>query len=84
MVPAREWTGLPPEDIQMHLMNWIQCIRAGETPAGHIDLAIRAQTVLCLAEMSDRLKTTCLFDEESRRVFDGRGQQIPWLSHATA
>ena len=59
-------------------------IRSGTKPNADIDLAIRAQTVLLLAEMSDRLKTTCLFDETTRKVTDGSGREIIPLSYASA
>jgi hypothetical protein len=31
--------------------------------------------------MSDRLKVTCLFDEETRKVTDGTGKEIMPLSY---
>jgi predicted dehydrogenase len=73
---------LQPEDIRVHERNWFDCIRSGKRPNGHIDLAIRGQTVLSLAEMSDRLKITCLFDEKTRKVTDGSGKQIALLSYS--
>ena len=68
VTPDREFThdveavslrGFTPQDIRKHEKNWLDCIRSGRRPNGNIDLAIRAQTVLSLAEMSDRLKVTC-------------------------
>jgi len=36
-----------------------------QAPKANIDLAVRVQTVISLAEMSDRLKVACLFDEKT-------------------
>jgi hypothetical protein len=58
--------------------------RSGRRPNADIELAVRAQAVLSLAEMSDRLKTTCLLDETTRIVTDGSGREITPLTHASA
>ena len=70
----------------MHEKNWFDCIRSGKQPNGNIDLAIRVQTVISLAEMSDRLKMTCLFDEKTRKITDGCGQgnRADYLRHLAA
>jgi len=73
---------LPPEDIREHERNWFDCIRSGKPPNADIELAVRVQTVLSLAEMSDRLKTVCLFDESTRKVTDGSGREISPLSYS--
>ncbi len=77
------FAGLQPEDIRVHEKNWFDCIRSGKTPNANIDLAIRVQTVLALAEMSDRLKTTCLFDEKTRKITDGGGREIEPITYGT-
>jgi hypothetical protein len=46
-----------------------------------IDLAVRVQAVISLAEMSDRLNVMCLFDEKTRKVTDGSGKEIKPLSY---
>ena len=51
--------------------NWFDCIRSGKPTIGNIDLALRAQTVLSLAEMSHRLNVACQFDERSRKITTG-------------
>ncbi len=90
MIPEKEFgeevkpeavLGLKPEDIREHERNWFNCIRSGSQPNADIELAIRAQTVLSLAEMSDKLKTTCLFDETTRKVTDGLGREIVPLTY---
>ena len=76
-------TGLQPEDLRVHEKNWFDCIRNGQQPNANIDLAIRVQTVISLAEMSDRLKTTCLFDEKTRKISDASGKEIPAITYGT-
>jgi len=76
-------TGLQPEDIRVHEKNWFDCIRSGKTPNANIDLAIRVQTVISLAEMSDRLKMACLFDEKSRKITDAAGKEIKPITYGT-
>jgi predicted dehydrogenase len=85
LVPEKEFaddidpdsfSGLQAEDIRVHEENWFDCIRANKAPNANIDLAIRVQTVISLAEMSDRLQTACLFDEKARKVTDNTGKQI--------
>lgn len=73
--------GLKGEDMRAHLKNWFECIRSGAKPNGDIDLALRVQTVISLAEMSDRLKMTCLFDAATRRVSDASGAEIEPLTY---
>jgi hypothetical protein len=55
-------------------------IRTGGPPFAHFDLAIRGRTVLCLAEMSERLSLTWLFDEVTRKITTGDGRVVPPLT----
>jgi hypothetical protein len=73
----------PAEDIAVHHKNWLDCIRSNQLPNANIELAIRAQTVISLAEMSDRLKTACLFDEKSRTITSEGGRKVPALTYGT-
>lgn len=72
---------LPTDSIPRLEKNWFDCIRNGGTPLANIELAIRAQTALCLAEMSERMSLTLLFDEKNRTVKTGDGRTIPPLSY---
>ena len=92
LVPEKDWseeidpltlTGLQAEDIRVHEKNWFDCIRSGKTPNANIDLAIRVQTVISLAEMSQRLNMTCLFDEKTRKITNGDGKEIPAITYGT-
>ncbi len=76
--------GLKPiEDFDVHHKNWLDSIRANKQPNCNIDLAIRAQVVISLAEMSERLKTACLFDEKTRKVTTGDGKEIKPITYGT-
>jgi predicted dehydrogenase len=74
----------PTEDVAVHEKNWFDCIRSNKQPNGNIDLAVRVQTVISLAEMSERLGITCHFDEKSRKIYvsDGKGKkEIPPITY---
>jgi predicted dehydrogenase len=77
------FANMQPEDIRAHEKNWFDCIRSGKTPNADIELAIRVQTVISLAEMSDRLKITCLFDEKTRKISDASGKEIAPITYGT-
>jgi predicted dehydrogenase len=92
LVPEKEFSeeidpetfgGLQPEDIRVHEKNWFDCIRGNQAPNANIDLAIRVQTVISLAEMSDRLKTTCLFDEKSRKITTENGRELKPITYGS-
>jgi predicted dehydrogenase len=82
-VEAETFTGLAPLELREHEKDWFHCIRSGKLPNANIDLAIRAQTVLSLAEMSDRLKVTCLFDATTRKVTDATGREITPITNSS-
>ena len=73
----------PTEDVGVHEKNWFDSIRNGKQPNANIELAVRAQTVISLAEMSERLQIACLFDEKTRKVMMGTGQPVEPLSYKT-
>jgi hypothetical protein len=54
-----------------HHRNFFKAIRGLEPQNCGIDLAVKVQTVISLAEMSERLGMMCYFDEKTRRVTDG-------------
>ncbi len=63
-IDPESFANLQPEEIRVHEKNWFDCIRSGKKPNANIDLAIRVQTVISLAEMSDRLKVCMLVRRE--------------------
>ena len=73
----------PAERIEVLEKNFFDCIRDGKTPVANIELALRAQTVLSLAEMSERLGLALFFDEKTRTLKSGDGRVVPPLSYDT-
>jgi predicted dehydrogenase len=84
-VDLQTFDGLKPnEDIGAHEANWFDSIRANKQPNAGIDLAIRAQTVISLAEMSNRLNMMCLFDEKTRKITTTtEGKEVPAITYGT-
>jgi predicted dehydrogenase len=79
---AEEYSdALPTERIERLEKDFFDCIRSGRTPVVNIELAIRAQVVLCLAEMSERLGLALFYHPETRKVTTGTGQVIPLLTY---
>jgi predicted dehydrogenase len=75
--------GLQHEDIRVHEKNWFDCIRSGKAPNANIDLAVRVQTVISLAEMAERLKVTCLFNEKTRKITTGDGKELKPITYGS-
>lgn len=73
----------PTERIPALEKNFFDCIRSGKMPVANVELAIRGQTVLCLAEMSERLGLALFFDEKTRTIKTGDGRVIPALTYDT-
>jgi hypothetical protein len=73
----------PTEQIPVLEKNFFDSIRNGQTPVANVELAIRAQTVLCLAEMSERLGMALFFDEKTRAIKTGEGKVLPALTYDT-
>jgi predicted dehydrogenase len=72
-VDPEEFPDLTPtgENVPVHHKNWFDSIRANKQPNCGIDLAIRVQTVISMAEMSERMSVSCRFDEKSRKITTG-------------
>ena len=73
--------GFPGESVAAHHKNFYESIRANKQPNAGIDLAVKVQTVISLAETSDRLGVMCYFDEKTRKVTDGMGRPIKPLDY---
>jgi hypothetical protein len=61
--------------------DWFKVIRNGGETKGNINLSMRAQVVISLAEMSERMSLTLLFDEKSRKITTGTGQEVQPLNY---
>ncbi len=68
--------GFAAESVAAHHKNWFESIRANKQPNCGIDLAVKVQTVISLAEASERLGMMCNFHEATRKVTDGFGRKI--------
>ena len=73
----------PGEDIPAHIDNFFTAIRDDKETNGNIDVAIRAQTIVSMAEMSDRLGEMLYFDEATRRLTTGGGREIGSITYGT-
>lgn len=73
----------PGESISEHEKNWFDCIRSGKAPNANIDLAVKVQTVISLAEMSERLNIMCVFDAKSRKVTTADGKAVKPITYGT-
>jgi len=59
----------PFENIPAHEKNWLDCIRKGDVMTNcNIDLATKVQTIISLAEMSERKGKAISFDAKTRKV----------------
>jgi len=66
----------PGEDVGVHERNWLDAIRGkGQANAG-IDLALKVQTVISMAELAERRGVACYFDEKSRKITTSDGKEI--------
>ncbi len=81
MDPEEFLDPLPTDSVPRLEKDWFDCIRSGKTPIANVDLAIRTQTVLCLAEQSERTSMTLLFDEKTRQIKTGDGKTLAPLSY---
>ena len=81
----------------LHDEKWWQCdlftaIRENGETRGGIELCVRAQVLISLAEASQRLGAICHFDEKARKVTDASGKEIAipsyepgtWMGHNLA
>jgi predicted dehydrogenase len=66
----------PGERVEVHEKNWFDCIRSGKQPNANIDLAIKVQTAISMAEISERMGVTTFFDEKTRKVTDAQGKPL--------
>lgn len=73
----------PGPSVPHHHANFFEAIRRGIEPNCNIDLAIKTQTVICLAEMSERLGEMMHFGAESRTITTGSGRKIAPITYGT-
>ena len=73
----------PGVSIPAHVHDFFEAIRDERPPNGNIDVAIRAQTLITMAEMSERLGEMLYFDEATRKITTGSGREIVPITYGT-
>ena len=73
----------PGVSVSAHIGNWLTSIRNNTQPNGNIDLSIKAQTVIALAEMSNRLGEMLYFDEDTRKITTGNGREVAPITYGS-
>lgn len=71
------------ESVPAHHRNFFESIRMNKQPNTNIDLATKVQTVISLAEMSERLGVMCYFNPTTRKITDGTGREIQPITYGT-
>ncbi len=82
-VTSEPFTGENTESVANHHRNFFKAIRGLEPQNAGIDLAVKVQTVISLAEMSERLGMMCYFDPKTRKVSDGSGREIKAITYGS-
>lgn len=80
---SEAFTGENTESVANHHRNFYKAIRGLEPQNCGIDLAVKVQTVISLAEMSERLGMMCYFDPATRKVSDGMGREIKPITYGS-
>jgi len=52
-------------------------------PNANIEFATKAQVVISLAEMSNRMNMMCMFDENTRKVTTMDGKEVAAITYGT-
>ena len=73
----------PGVSIPAHINDFFTSIRENRPPNGNIDVAIRTQTIISLAEMSERLGEMLYFDENTRKITTGSGKELDPITYGT-
>jgi predicted dehydrogenase len=74
----------PGVSVPAHISNFFDAVRANEPMKanGNIDLAIKAQTVISMAEMSERWGEMLHFDPETRQIKNGSGRVFEPITYS--
>lgn len=73
----------PGPNIPNHIQDFFESIRNDKQPNGNIDVAIKTQTIISLAEMSDRLGMMLHFDAATRKITNGSGKEVAAITYGT-
>ena len=73
----------PGPSVPHHMANFYDAIRTGIVPNANIDIAVKTQTIISLAEMSERLGEMMHFDAATRTVSAGSGRAMTPITYGT-
>ncbi|MEM1125848.1 MAG: Gfo/Idh/MocA family oxidoreductase [Bacteroidota bacterium] len=73
----------PGPDIPKHIQNFFDAIREDKEPNGNIDIAIKTQTIISMAEMSERMGEMLFFDPETRALTTGSGRVVEPITYGS-
>ena len=73
----------PGLSVPHHILDLLTAIREDGQTNGNIDVAIRAQTIISMAELSERKGEMIYFNEEDRSLHTGGGTAIEPTTYAT-
>jgi predicted dehydrogenase len=82
-IDPESFEGFKGENVPDHEKNWLTSIRENKQPHAGIDLAVKVQTVISLAEISERLNVMCVFDEKSRKITTADGKEVKPITYGT-
>lgn len=74
---------LPGATAPAHIHDFIRAIQEDREPNGNIEVAIRSQTIISMAEMSERMGEMIYYNEEDRSLHTGSGSKIEPTTYAT-
>lgn len=74
---------LPGADVPAHIHDFFTAIREDGQTNGNIDVAIRAQAIISMAELSERMGEMIYFNEEDRSLHTGSGSKIEAITYDT-
>ena len=73
----------PGPRIPNHIEDFFTAIRDDKQTNGNIDVAVKCQTIIAMAEMSERLGEMLYFDPETRKLSTGSGREIEPITYGT-
>ncbi len=73
----------PGVSVQHHIGDFFTAIREDGETNGNIDVAIRAQTIISMAELSERMGEMIYYKEDDRSLHTGSGMMIEPMTYAT-
>ena len=73
----------PGSSIPEHIDDFFGAIREDRQTNGNIDVAIKAQTIISMAEMSERMGEMLYFNAEDRTLHTGSGTAIEPITYGT-